>query len=259
MRPLRPRTGAGALGGPLVHLDVVGSTNDHARELALAGAPHGTVVVAEGQTAGRGRQGRTWSAPRGRALTLSALVRLESRELEALPLAAALAIGEACEAVAGVRCAIKWPNDVWIDRRKVAGVLIEARPTERWAVVGIGLNVCTTAAELGEELRGSATSLHIATGGPVDRDATLDVLMERLAGWIARLGEPAAVAAAFRARDALHGQRISWTAAGNRYEGEARGIEDDGALIVFTDSGERLRLEAGEVHLDRRPEPGDRS
>jgi BirA family transcriptional regulator, biotin operon repressor / biotin---[acetyl-CoA-carboxylase] ligase len=259
MRPLRPRTGAGALGGPLVHLDVVGSTNDHARELALAGAPHGTVVVAERQTAGRGRQGRTWSAPPGRSLTVSALVRLQPRALEALPLAAAIAVSEAGETVAAVRCEIKWPNDVWIDGRKVAGVLIEARPTEHWAVVGIGLNVCTTAAELGPELRGSATSLRIASGSPVDRDATFDVLMERLARWIERLGEPAAVAAAFRARDVLHGRRISWTAAGARYEGEAGGIEDDGALIVFTDSGARLRLDAGEVHLERRPEEGDPS
>jgi BirA family biotin operon repressor/biotin-[acetyl-CoA-carboxylase] ligase len=237
-----------------VHLDVVGSTNDHTRELAIGGAPHGTVVAAERQTAGRGRQGRRWSTPPGRGLTLSALLRLDPRELEALPLAAALAIGEACEAVADVRCGIKWPNDVWIDGRKVAGVLIEARPTEGWAVVGIGLNVDTTAAELGDQLRETATSLRVATGGKVGRDAAFDALMERLAAWIGRLGDPATVATAFRARDVLYGRRIAWTTGPHRHEGEAGGIDDDGALIVFTDAGERLRLDAGEVHLERRPE-----
>ncbi len=253
MTRLVPRTGTGTLGGPLVHLDTLDSTNDRARELAGSGAPHGTVVVAEQQTAGRGRQGRTWSAPPGRALTLSVLVRLRAAELEALPLAVAVAVSEACEAVAGVRCTIKWPNDVWIDGRKVAGVLIEARPTEGWAVIGIGLNVNTTTAELEDELRDTATSLHIATGKPQDREMAFDALLERLAGWIPRLARPSAVASAFRARDVLQGRRIAWTAGGKSHEGEAGGIEDDGALIVFTDNGERLRLDAGEVHLQPRP------
>jgi BirA family transcriptional regulator, biotin operon repressor / biotin---[acetyl-CoA-carboxylase] ligase len=252
MRPLTPRPGSGALGGPLVHLDVVGSTNDRARRLALAGAPHGTVVTAEQQTAGRGRQGRTWSAPAGRALTLSALVRLPAAEFEPLPLAVAIAVCEACEAIAPVACRIKWPNDVWIDHRKVAGVLIEARPLDGWAVIGIGLNVDTREEELPGELRESAGSLRIAVGGPIDRDAALDALLARLAAWVARLDAPAGIAAAFRERDALHGERIAWTAGQSRHEGEAGGIDEDGALVVFTDNGERVRLDAGEVHLERR-------
>ncbi|MGH2980011.1 MAG: biotin--[acetyl-CoA-carboxylase] ligase [Solirubrobacterales bacterium] len=253
MRPLTPRLSPRALGGPLVHLDVVGSTNDHARALTLAGAPHGTVVVAERQTAGRGRQGRTWSAPAGRGLTLSALVRAPAAALEPLPLAVAIAVCEACEAVAPVACRIKWPNDVWIDRRKVAGVLIEARPLDGWAVIGIGLNVDTTHEELPDELRETAGSLRIAAGGPVDRDAAFDALLARLAAWAARLDDPAEVAASFRGRDALHGERIAWVTGERRHEGEARGIDDDGALVVFTDSGKRVRLDAGEVHLERRP------
>jgi BirA family biotin operon repressor/biotin-[acetyl-CoA-carboxylase] ligase len=256
MRPLKPRPGTGTLGGPLVHLDVVGSTNDHARELALAGAPHGAVVTVEQQTAGRGRQGRTWSAPAGRALTLSVLVRRARTALDALPLAVAVAICEACEDVVPVRCSIKWPNDVWIDGRKVAGVLIEARPREGWAVIGIGLNVCTTPDEFADELRGTATSLHVAAGEPVDREAALDRLLERLAAWLPRLDDPAAVAASFRERDALQGQRVAWSSGTERHQGEAGGIEDDGALVVFTDGGERVRLDAGEVHLERAPDAG---
>jgi BirA family biotin operon repressor/biotin-[acetyl-CoA-carboxylase] ligase len=236
-----------------VHLSVVGSTNDHTRRLALAGAPHGTVVVAEQQTAGRGRQGRAWSAPPGRALTLSALVRLAAAELEPLPLAVALAVCEACEELAPVRCRIKWPNDVWIDGRKVAGVLIEARPLDGWAVIGVGLNVNTQREEFPEELRESAGSLCIAAGRPFDRDATLDALLARLAQWVGRLAEPAGIASAFRERDVLHGERITWSAGETKHEGEARGIDDDGSLVVFTDDGERVRLDAGEVHLERRP------
>ena len=251
MQRLRPRPGTGPLGGPLVHMSTAGSTNDHARRLALAGAPHGTVVVAEQQTAGRGRQGRVWSAPTGRALTLSALVRLPAARLEPLPLAVALAVCEACEAVAPVGCRIKWPNDVWIDGRKVAGVLIEGRPLDGWAVIGIGLNVNTAQDEFPEELRGSAVSLRIAAGRQIERDAALDALLTRLADWVARLDDPVAVAAAFRERDVLHGERIAWGAGDARREGEARGIDDDGALVVFTDAGERVRLDAGEVHLEK--------
>ena len=141
---LRPQPGS-ALGGPLVHLDETASTNDRGRELALGGAPHGTVVVAERQTAGRGRQGRTWTAPPGRALTLSVLARMEPARMELLSLAVALAVCHACEETAAVECTVKWPNDVWIDGRKVAGILIEARPQEGWAIIGIGLNVDTAA------------------------------------------------------------------------------------------------------------------
>ena len=98
-----------------------------------------------------------------------------------MPLAVALAVCEACEAIAAVSCTIKWPNDVWIEERKVAGILIEARPRECWAVLGIGLNVDTAVGELAPELRETATSLRIATGEPADRDAALDALFDRLA------------------------------------------------------------------------------
>ena len=250
LSPLAPRPGSGGLGGPLVHLGVTGSTNDRARELALGGAPHGTTVVAERQTAGRGRQGRTWSAPTGRALTLSVLARVEAVRIDLLPLAVAIAACEACERVAAVTCGVKWPNDVWVDGRKVAGILIEARPQEGWATIGIGLNVDTPADELDAELRASATSLRIATGGPVSRDAALDALLDALAEWLAALAAPGRVTHAFRERDVLYGRTISWTRDAAPMSGEARGIDDDGALVVFTGASETVRLDAGEVHLE---------
>jgi BirA family biotin operon repressor/biotin-[acetyl-CoA-carboxylase] ligase len=214
------------------------------------------VVTAERQTAGRGRQGRTWSAPAGKALTLSALVRLPNVALELLPLAVAIAVAEACESVSPVTCRIKWPNDVWVDGRKVSGVLIEARPQDGWAVIGIGLNVDVAPDELADDLRQTASSLRIASGGPVDREAALDALLARLAAWVEHLGDPARVVKAFRERDVLQGQRIVWSSGEARHEGEAQGIDDDGALIVFTDAGERVRLDAGEVHLERPADAG---
>jgi BirA family transcriptional regulator, biotin operon repressor / biotin---[acetyl-CoA-carboxylase] ligase len=244
---LTPAAGDNPLGGPVLHLDVTGSTNDVARGLAAAGTPSGTVVLAEEQTAGRGRQGRAWIAPRGRALTLSAIVRMEDEALALLPLTAAVAVCRACERVAHVRCAVKWPNDVWIDRRKVAGILIEARPQEGWAVVGIGLNVETTAEELTADLRDTATSLRIATGAEVGRERALEALLEQLAEWLSAGRDR--LLQAYRERDALYSRKIAWTAGPQRREGEAKGVDEEGNLVVFTAEGERVALSAGEVHL----------
>ena len=122
------------IGQPRVHHRLTDSTNERARELASRGAPHGTLVTADEQTAGRGRQGREWVAVPGSALLMSVVLRSASATL---PLAAAVAV---CEALP-VDAAIKWPNDIWVERCKVAGILVEARPQEGWAVLGIGVNV----------------------------------------------------------------------------------------------------------------------
>ena len=245
-------TSARRIGLPHVHHRRIGSTNERARELAVAGAPHGTVVTADEQTAGRGRQGRAWLAPPGRSLVLSLLLRDLGPDRAALPLAAAVAVCEACEAIAPVACAIKWPNDVWIERRKVAGILVEGRPAEGWAVVGIGLNVLTSKEELPKDLRSSATSVAMAAGGApgdltVERafDAVLEALGRRLSD------EPGEVIAAWRRRDALLGERVRWQGG----EGVADGIDGEGALRVRLEGGEVVLLDAGEVHLSP-PEPG---
>jgi BirA family biotin operon repressor/biotin-[acetyl-CoA-carboxylase] ligase len=228
------------IGSPRVHHRLTDSTNQRAKELAGAGAPHGTVVTAAEQTAGRGRQGRTWVAPAGAAVLMSVVVRdLEAATL--LPLAAALAVCDAAESCAPVRCAIKWPNDVWIERRKLAGILVEGRPAAGWAVVGIGLNVSTAAEEFPDELRETATSLRAAGGhAPVEPvlDALLPALDRRLRA------APADILAAWRERDALLGERIGW----GEGHGVAAGIADSGSLLVDTDGG-RIALGAGEVHL----------
>jgi BirA family biotin operon repressor/biotin-[acetyl-CoA-carboxylase] ligase len=225
------------IGSPHVHHRVTDSTNARARALAAAGAPHGTLVTADTQTAGRGRQGRTWTAASGDALLMSLIVRDVS---PLIPLAAAVAV---CEALAPIDAAIKWPNDVWVERRKVAGILLEGRPQEGWAVVGIGLNVRTR--EFPEELRETATSLALA-GVDSTVAETREAVLPALDRW---LTTPAPqVLGAWRERDALSGEGVRW---GEDSEGVAAGISDAGALLVDTPAGDRVELDAGEVHLQR--------
>jgi BirA family transcriptional regulator, biotin operon repressor / biotin---[acetyl-CoA-carboxylase] ligase len=216
-----------SLGRPRLHHREIDSTNRRARELATAGAPHGTLVSAGVQTAGRGRQGRRWGAPEGSALLCSLVLR----EFDALlSLRAGLAVAD----VAGSGARVKWPNDVQVRGRKVAGVLVEGRPHEGWAVVGIGVNV-------------SAAPPDVPDAGTLGRDSVEAVLAELLRALEARLAEPKATALdALRARDALLGAEVRWEGGA----GVAEGIDADGGLRVRTAAGDRV-LSAGEVHLVR--------
>ena len=224
------------IGSPRVHHRLTDSTNERAKELAAAGAPHGTLVTADEQTAGRGRQGRVWTAPPRSAVLMSVVLR----ELhETLPLNAAVAVCEALPAEA----AIKWPNDVWIDRRKVAGILVEGRPQEGWAVLGIGINVTVDGSDFPAELRELATSLRLA-GHPAGVEDVLAAVVRSLDEWLQ--ASPDRVLDAWRSRDALNGERVRWADG----EGVADGIDDAGALLVQTRHG-RVTLDAGEVHLLR--------
>jgi BirA family transcriptional regulator, biotin operon repressor / biotin---[acetyl-CoA-carboxylase] ligase len=230
-----------ALGSPRLHMRSTGSTNDRARELAAAGAPHGTLVTASDQSAGRGRQGRTWSAPEGRAL-LASLVLREPPDI--LPLVAAVAVADVvAERLADGDVAIKWPNDVLVDGRKVAGILAEGRPQEGWAVLGVGINVAIDVAALPDELRATAATMGLEPAG------VETVLAGLLAALDRRLGDDrAAVLAAWRERDALRGRDVAWAAG----SGRAAGVDGSGRLVVELRGGGRTALDAGEVHLRRR-------
>jgi BirA family biotin operon repressor/biotin-[acetyl-CoA-carboxylase] ligase len=250
------------LGTPRVHFQRTASTNETARELALAGAPHGTLVTASEQTAGRGRQGRQWWAPPASSLLMSLILRWPDglgATPELLPLVGGVAV---CE-VAGADARVKWPNDVVIERdtaaaddgapalAKLAGILVEARPQAGWAVIGIGLNVAVSATDVPEPLREIVASL----GQP--RAAIEPLLVRLLDVFESRLAEPASVILdALRERDALHGRRITWSASGAkdgnlpaRGYGRAEGIDGAGRLIVSAYDGTRRTLDSGEVHL----------
>lgn len=234
---------SGALGYPRLHLRRTDSTNERARALAAAGAPSGTVVTAGEQTAGRGRQGRTWWAPPGSSLLASLLVR-EPPPL--LPLIAGVAV---CD-VAGERAAVKWPNDVVLRRNtrpqgapalaKLAGILVEGRPQEDWAVLGIGVNVAIRPEDVPAELSATAGSLALSAS---EIEPLLDRLLEALDR---RLSEPEDVVLdAWRTRDALLGSEVSWESG----HGTAQGLDDHGHLLVRLADGTTQALSAGEVHL----------
>jgi BirA family transcriptional regulator, biotin operon repressor / biotin---[acetyl-CoA-carboxylase] ligase len=224
--------------------------------MAEAGAPNGTVITADEQTAGRGRQGRTWTAAPGSALLFSAIVRPLDKRHPLLPLAVPLAVCETAESLRpGIECKVKWPNDVHLEGRKLAGILIEARPQEEWAVLGIGLNLTIAEDEFPEELRDRATSLFadsravrnvrqadIRNSAAIADEARV-ALSEALERWVE--ADTGTILAAWRERDTLLGREVSW----ERGSGVAEGIDERGYLLVRVADGERVALGAGDVHL----------
>jgi BirA family biotin operon repressor/biotin-[acetyl-CoA-carboxylase] ligase len=234
------RTGM-TFGSPHRHYRVADSTNTRARELAEAGAPGGTVVTAREQTEGRGRVGRVWTAPEGKALLYSAILRpLDQRHL-LLPLSVPLAVCAAAETLRpDAQCQVKWPNDVWLDGRKLSGILIEARPQDGWAVIGIGLNLTIAPNEFPADLRQPAVSLFAQAPTP---SAAAEVLNGHLTHWVTARDED--VLAEWRRRDGLRGREIAWEDG----SGVADGIDDRGNLVVVTAGGDRVSLGAGEVQL----------
>jgi BirA family biotin operon repressor/biotin-[acetyl-CoA-carboxylase] ligase len=218
------------------------STNDEVRRLAVEGAPEGTVVLAERQSAGRGRLGRTWDSPDRAGLYLSLLLRPDDppEHLGRYPIATAVAVCETCRAIAGDRVGLKWPNDVLAGGRKLAGVLAEMRQGRSGAelVIGIGINVEQGAEDFPNALRSWATSLRLLGNGlAVEREAVAAALLEALASTLASLRRGAWPEVAERflryAPDA-EGRRVRLTAGG---EGSTRGLDASGALRVATDNG----------------------
>jgi BirA family biotin operon repressor/biotin-[acetyl-CoA-carboxylase] ligase len=255
-----------ALGKPLHLLGETTSTNDEAKRGAKAGAPSGATWVAESQTAGRGRQGRGWVSPRGENLLFSVLVRVACapQRLPPLALVAGLAARDAvARALPGRDVRIKWPNDVVVDGKKIAGVLVEATlqgSVVEAVIVGIGINVHTR--DFPDEVAARATSIALvaappSTGGvvagparpgePPDRGEVLaDVLtaLDRDLGLVAARGLGLVHARLTRA-DALRGQRVT----SDSGAGTAEGIDAEGRLLVRNDDGILARWGAGEVHL----------
>jgi BirA family transcriptional regulator, biotin operon repressor / biotin---[acetyl-CoA-carboxylase] ligase len=246
----------GELGKPYFWLEETTSTNDEAKAAAKAGAPHGAVWVAESQTAGRGRQGRRWLAARGESLLVSVLLRIPCAPARLPPLAlvAGLAVRDAVARALGSGAApvrLKWPNDVLIGKKKVAGVLVEAQLAGKNVesiVVGVGINV--HARSFPDEIAERATSVGLETASVPDR-------AELLADLLHGLDRDLPIAAArglgtMHARlieaDALRGSRIR----GERGEGVAEGIDLEGRLWVREDDGTIHKWSAGEV-VEARP------
>jgi BirA family biotin operon repressor/biotin-[acetyl-CoA-carboxylase] ligase len=232
-------------------LDEVDSTNRVLLDEARAGAPDGVVLVAEHQRAGRGRLGRSWSAPRGGSLLVSVLLRRGlSRETMHLPATAAgLALADAVREVAGLDAELKWPNDLLVSGRKLAGVLAEADVgadgSPRAVVVGVGLNVNWDAVPA--ELAGIATACNLETGRTVDRG---ELLVAFLTGLDARLARPERVAHDYRRRLATLGRRVRVERHDGDVVGRAVDVDGTGRLLVEVDAGCIVEIAAGDVvHL----------
>ena len=242
-------TGAGGCAAPapeIVRLEVVDSTQDSAFALAERGAADGSTVVAESQRAGRGRHGRRWRDERGASLLCSILIRprLAPAQWPLLSLAAGVAVACALERGAGVAARLKWPNDVVIEGRKLAGILVESRLTGSGTVVVVGIGINVAQARFSAELAERATSLRLTTGRGLDREALLAVLLEEFAAWRGRLETHgfAAIRAAWKARSATLGAVVR--VAGLR--GRAVDLDADGALVIDDGLG-RHRVVAGEL------------
>ncbi|MFP5256760.1 MAG: biotin--[acetyl-CoA-carboxylase] ligase [Acidimicrobiia bacterium] len=250
-----------------------GSTNADAMELARQGEPEGVVVVADHQTAGRGRAGRTWSAPPGASLLASVLLRPPAAVAEACSTAVGVAAAEAVEEVCGFAPRLKWPNDlVWpgdgsAADRKLAGLLAEADwpvgssaatgprrppPEERVVVVvGIGINV-RLPDELPDELADVAVACNHVTGREADREDLLVALLQHLGPWYERLlaGDRSSLVAAWRRRSATLGRRVRIELGPEDVVGTAVDLTQEGHLVVETLEGERRTFAVGDVvHL----------
>ena len=237
-------------GRSLVYEPSVGSTMDVAREAAKHGAAEGTVVLADEQTAGRGRLGRSWVTPPALNLASTIVVRPEPRVLRDLAMITPLAICGAAEEQATVRCHIKWPNDVQVGGKKLAGVLIETDLSGEapLALVGAGINVNFDPREY-DEIREIATSLLAETGAEHDREALLAAYLlhfERL--YDASLSG-ASPREAWRAKLVTLGARVVVTTPSGQIEGVAEDVDDDGSLLVRGSDGSLTTVEAGDVTL----------
>ncbi len=229
------------LGRTLHHYDTLESTNLKAFELAHEGGAHGEVVVAEHQTAGKGRRGRSWVAPAGHGLTLSLILRPEIPPARApeLTLLAAVALAETL-ADSGVEAGIKWPNDVLVNGRKVAGILTElSADVERvhFVVLGIGVNLNVAPEDFPEALAATATSVLAEKGSPVHRALFAAVLLGKLESWVERWSEQgfAPVREAWKQKSITLGQTVLVKADGRELRGVAQDIDEAGALLLRVD------------------------
>lgn len=225
----------------------VESTNDEVRVLGRSGAPDGLIVLAEHQTAGRGRRGAAWFSPAGESLAFSILVRPgEPKALwPRLALAAGVAVAEVVDG-SGVQAGIKWPNDVWIGRRKVAGILVEAGTD--FAVVGVGMNVnCSAFPDGVSEI---ATSLKIETSVEFSRAEVLARIIERFAKRRLQIGgEFGTLVTAVAERCVLTGNKVSLLTAAGPRTGTVAGIAAGGELLLRTADGMERLIQADEIRL----------
>ena len=234
------------------------STNDEASRAALEGHPEGLVIFAESQSAGRGRMGRRWASPTGRGLWFSVLLRpsLAPSECTQLTATSANALVRAIQSTTGITPEIKWPNDLLIKGKKIAGILTEMSAELEHVssvVLGIGIDVNQTASEFPADLRGIATSLKLATGKNISRPDLAEAVLRELDREYAHIlaGNFAAVAEEWASHCSTLGKQVSIDMGTRRIRGRAEALDENGALLLRTEHGRIERIIGGEVTLTK--------
>ncbi len=247
----------GPFGHRILWFADVPSTNDLAASMAERGDPEGGIVIANAQSAGRGRQGRAWASPHGAGLYVSIVLRPQPHAVPLVTIAAGVAVADGIQAATGLRAVLKWPNDVYIGERKAAGVLadagtnagadLQAGPAVPWVILGIGINVMP--AVYPPDVAERATSIEGELGRHVDRGLLLTECLPALAARVEDLqsGRSRVVTDAWRAHAApTLGRAVRWTSAEGPCEGVAENIDNSGALLVRS-GAEVVRIISGEV------------
>ena len=234
----------------------IGSTSDHLRTLARAGAPEGTVLVADCQTGGRGRRGRSFHSPEGAGIYMSILLRPNCLPAELLHLtcAAGTAMCDAVEAAAGFRPGIKWTNDLVFGKRKLGGILTELGFTPQggvdYAIIGIGINCCQTAQDFPEEIRAIAGSLAMAAGREIERAKVAAAMMDALHIMANRLlTEKTQILKRYRRDCITVNQEVVLVRGEEKRYGFALDIDEEGALVVRFSDGSTESVSSGEISV----------
>jgi len=245
------------MGRTIHHFQTIDSTNSKAYQLALHGAEEGEVVVAESQEKGRGRLGRSWYSPPSLNLYLSVILRpkIPPHQASLLTLMAAVATADAVQEISGLLPLIKWPNDILLGGRKVAGLLNEIHSgmdRVHFVILGIGVNLNMDGKLFSKEIRKVATSLKKETGRAVSRKAFLQVLLQKLEAWYEIFLKEGAlpVLKAWRDRAQIKGRPVRVTSSGETLTGIAVDIDSDGNLILKTEDGQQKRIVTGDVEYD---------
>ena len=246
------------MGKTIHHFETLDSTNSRAYQLALAGAGEGELVIAESQSKGRGRLGREWFSPPFLNLYLSVILRpnIPPQQASLITLMAAVATSDAIEKFSGLHPSIKWPNDILMGNRKLAGLLNEIHSeTDRihFVILGMGINLNVDKGKMPREIQRLATSLKEEMGETVSRKNFLQCLLSEVEKWYSvflRKGG-GAILKAWRERARIEGKTVKVTSFGETLVGTAVGVDSDGALILKTRNGERKRVVAGDVSYRR--------
>lgn len=243
------------LGHPLYYFDSIDSTNNYAKKLAEEGAGHGTVVIGDQQTAGKGRLGRSWNSPRGCAVYISYLLRPDILPVHAsqLTIVAALATAKAVEEVTGLDCGIKWPNDIVVDGRKVCGILTEMTADMdqvHYVVIGIGVNVNMT--EFDEAIRDTATSLRLKTGEMVSRASIILSMLRYFEKYYENFLEHedlSGILEEYNSRLVNRNRQVRILERRGEWTAIARSMNAQGELVVETEDGKQHNILSGEVSV----------